>query len=91
MKCPECGSSNVVKAGYNSYGEQIYQCNNKAHGRHRFTVRHNISKTNNPIVLDAHVCAILEEAKNMAETSTKQVDAGKGEIVSFAWTLKKKD
>lgn len=42
------------------------------------------------ITLDAHVCAILQEAKNMTETSTKQVDVGKGEILDFAWTLKKK-
>jgi integrase/predicted RNA-binding Zn-ribbon protein involved in translation (DUF1610 family) len=90
LTCPECGSSEIVKAGYNRYGEQIYQCNNKAHGRHRFTVRHSISKTNNAYVLDAHVCAILEEAKNMAETSTRQVDAGKGEVLEFAWKLKKK-
>ena len=90
LKCPEWGSSNIVKSGFNRYGEQRYQCNNKAHGRFRFIVGHSNSKTNKPYSLDAHVCAILMEAKNMAETSTKQVDAGKGEIVAFAWTLKKK-
>ena len=90
VKCPECGSSQIIKAGHNRYGEQIFQCNNPSHGRYRFTERHSISKTSTGIGLAAHVCAILQEAKNMTETSTKQVDVGKGEIIDFAWTLKKK-
>jgi hypothetical protein len=92
VSCDLCNSSQVVKAGSNSYGEQVYQCVNPTHGRHRFTLRHNISKTNTAISLDAHVCAILREAKNMTEASTvSRVDAGKADnLIEYAWTLKKK-
>jgi integrase len=90
--CDLCGSSQVVKAGSNSYGEQVYQCNNHVHGRHRFIVRQNILKTETAISLDAHVCAILK-AKNMTEASTiSRVDAGKADnLIEYAWTLKKKN
>jgi hypothetical protein len=93
VSCDLCGSSQVVKAGSNSMGEQVYQCTNHAHGRHRFALKQNILKTETDVSLDARVCAILEKAKNMTEASTiSKVDAGKtSNLIEYAWALKKKN
>lgn len=92
-ECDLCGSINPIwLAGHDRYGSQIYCCSNPVHGRHRFKIEHIVSKTNFDLSINAHVGAILQDAKNMSnEASIVKVDAGKADnLVSYAWTLKKK-
>lgn len=91
--CDLCGNSTRIwLAGHDQNGVQIYCCLNSIHGRHRFKIKPIYSKTNSDLSIDAHVGAILQDAKNMdAEASITKIDVGKADnLVNYAWTLKKK-
>jgi integrase len=91
--CDLCGNSTPIwLAGHDQNGVQIYCCSNSIHGRHRFKIKPIDSKTNRDLSIDAHVGAILQDAKNMdAEASITKIDVGKADnLVNYAWTLKKK-
>ena len=73
--CELCGNSTPIwLAGHDQNGVQIYCCSNSIHGRHRFKIKPIDSKTNRDLSIDAHVGAILQDAKNMnAEASIQKL------------------
>ena len=63
---------------------------------HRFSVGHNTSKENSRINEDRQICVSLQGAKNLTSATETKTVAGtsptpdtKGQIVGFAWYLKK--
>jgi transcriptional regulator NrdR family protein len=91
LKCPECGSSRIDKAGlrYLADGSEVqrFQCQNC--GR-RFTDPTAL-KVVRDIKGNSQLCAILREAKKLdSTTETKTVAGEKGQLIEYAWKLKKR-
>jgi integrase len=89
--CPNCGSSRIDKAGLRYHADdskvQRFQCHNC--GR-RFT-----DPTTLKVVQDnkgsSQLCAILKEAKKLDTAIENKTVAGeKGQIIEYAWKLKKR-
>jgi Site-specific recombinase XerD len=92
MKCPECGSSKIYKAGFRytrSNGQvQRYLCRECGFRFSEKTNKH--SQTNS----DRQICAL--KAKNLDTTTEKKTVAGdlekqdiKGKLVWFIWEMQK--
>ncbi|MBN1357607.1 tyrosine-type recombinase/integrase [Candidatus Bathyarchaeota archaeon] len=89
MICPECGSSQIDKAGFRYLADdtpvQRFICKKCGH---RFSEKsYNLSETNRGI---SQLCAILEAKKLDSATELKTVAGEKGQLVEYAWKLKKR-
>ena len=92
--CPECNSSNSWKAGirYTKTGEiQRFLCRDCDY---RFSESSHINKNLDAYTISRRVCVSDKEMENLAKVETRLENAlresTKGQIISFAWQLKKK-
>jgi integrase len=89
LKCPSCGSSRNDKAGlrYLADGSTVQRYRCAVCGRRFSDNAYKMSLTNN----NSQLCAILKEAKKLdTATETKTVVGEKGQIIEYAWKLKKR-
>jgi integrase len=87
--CPECGCSRIDKAGLrylaNGSIKQRFRC--QKCGRRFSDNTYNVHDINT----NRQLCAILQEAKKLdSATETKTVAGEKGQIIEYAWKLKKR-
>lgn len=90
-RCPECGSSRVVKNGHrypmNGVDIQRYICKNIA-CRHRFSESLNPNRVHG---VHNQVCVTIRGAKNLdAQARIKTVCAGDSDLINYAWLQKKR-
>lgn len=97
VQCPECGCRRLYKDGLRTLvsGGTIQRWLCRSCG-YRFSFGHTVSKTNSPISVERQICVSLQGAKNLTSATETKTVAGtsptpdtKGQIVGFAWYLKK--
>lgn len=95
MKCPECGSDRLFKAGlrYLSDGASVQRWLCKS-CFYRFSNGHNNSKTNEAIEKGSQICAL--KVKNLASTAEIRTAGDrekdqKGQLVWFIWEMQKQN
>jgi integrase len=91
LVCPECGSKRIYKDGFRYLGngqpKQRYICRERNCG-YRFSKRTEKSYKQSRIKGNRQICVL--KAKNLAAQEIEKICAGDGNLLNYAWLLKKK-